>query len=180
MKQKILILITLLLLGVNLQSTASVLKAEEVIKLKKAGAGKELLTQIIKTNALSRALTSIDDVVKMKTAGVEDSTIIALIQAGNPTVDQSIKEEEQDLVLEREIKRRDKILALQKRELKVAREHLLGLINNKEVLALVKAGKIDSEEFADIVRYMKQYARDEDTNDIDEGDEINIDIKKEK
>lgn len=165
---------------ISLSLIGEVLPARDVIKLKKAGVKTELLSEIIKSNAIYRALITIEGVVEMKKAGVTDEDILAIIKAGNPTVSDSVKEDRKDYKLDREIERRDKIIALQSRELDVLRNHLLKLMNNKEVLSLVERGKISSSDYKDIVKYLKQYARDEDTDDSDDGDDIEVNIKSDK
>ena len=57
-------------------------------------------------------------------------------------------------------------------------EYLSKLITNSDLIRLVNEGKIASEDYAEIIKYLKHYARDEDTIDYPDNGDINIDINK--
>ncbi len=160
------------------KSWAGVLNAEQVVQLQNAGAGKELISHIIEKQAIARALVSFNDVVTMKKNGISDEIIISIINAGNPTAMELAKQDEYDRKLLRRIERQKEIIQLERERLDVLVEFLNKLINNEHLLQLVREGKISGEDYRRIVKYLKQYARDEPTDDLtDEGD-IDIDISK--
>ena len=94
---------------------AGVLNAEQVIQLQEAGGGKELINHIIENQAISRALVSFNDVIKMKKNGVSDEIIMSIIDAGNPTVKELAKQDEYDRKLLRHIERQKEIIRLQRK-----------------------------------------------------------------
>jgi hypothetical protein len=146
---------------------AAVLSPADVLRLTRAGAGSELVAEIVRSNAIYRALVTVDGVVEMKEAGVEDSVILALIEAGDPTVDESVAEDSRDRRLQRELARREQILDLQRRELAVLRTHLVRLITNERVLELVDKGAVSGGDYAEIVRYLKAYAAGEESTEVE-------------
>ena len=157
---------------------AGVLKAEQVIRLQKAGAGKELITHIIESQAISRALVSFQDVLTMKENGVSDDIIRGIIDAGNPTVKELAKEDAYDRKLQRHIQRQKQIIQLQRKRQQALVDFLNKLIHNQHLQKLVQEKKISGDEYRHIVRYLKQYARDEPTYDWDDDGDINIDVRK--
>ena len=171
-------LLSLLIITFTISLYAEVLDSTEIIRLKEAGAGEDLIQEIIRTNAIYRALATVDGIIEMKDANVSDEVIITMLRAGNPTIEQSATQEELDNALAREIERAHHIIALQRSQLDLAADYLERLITNEQILQLVEKNKINSEDYREIVKFLKQYARDEDTDNYDDdGDDINVDIK---
>jgi len=150
----------------------------DIVRLKKAGVGDRLIREIISSQAISRALFSVDEVVEMKEADIGDEVIIAIIEQGSTTAPELDREDTADRALKRRIKRQEITLQMQKKEFDVLVEYLLRLITNPEVIKLVHEGKIASEDYAEIVKYLKQYARDEETIEYGDKGDIIIDIDK--
>ena len=156
---------------------AFALNAEDIIKLKKAGVGNELILKIDQSKAIYRALISVDEVIVLKSAGFSDDFILKKIKQGGATAPEQDREDAADRALKRKITRNEMKLGLLKKQLNIQVEYLSRLITNPEIIKLVHDGKIASEDYAEIVKYLKQYARDEETIEYGDGD-INIDIKK--
>jgi len=157
---------------------AFAVNSSDIIKLKKAGVSDRIIKEVISSNAIARALISVDEIVEMKKAEVGDEIMLAFIEQGNSNGPELDREDAEDRALGRRIKREEQRLQLKKKELNLLIEYLSKLITNPEIIKLVHEGKIASEDYAGIVKYLKQYARDEETLGYgDEGD-INIDIDK--
>ena len=161
----------------------------DLIKLKEAGVSNQVIHAVIESNAIDRAIISVDEIVAMKAAKIPDKDILRIIQDANQPVPELDSQDAGDFSLRREIKRAEMKLELQKKqyetklelqkkELEIAREHLSRLITHPEILNLVKTGKLSSEDYAAIVKYLKQYARDEDSVDYREDKNIQVDIEK--
>lgn len=150
----------------------------DLIKLKEAGVSNQIIHAVIESNAIDRAIISVDEIVAMKAAKIPDKDILRIIQDANQPVPELDSQDAGDFSLRRELKRAEMKLELQKKELEIAREHLSRLITHPEILNLVKTGKLSSEDYAAIVKYLKQYARDEDSVDYREDKNIQVDIEK--
>ncbi|RLB89368.1 MAG: hypothetical protein DRH10_06055 [Deltaproteobacteria bacterium] len=150
----------------------------DLIKLKEAGVSNQIIHAVIESNAIDRAIISVDEIVAMKAAKIPDKAILRIIQDANQPVPELDSQDAGDFSLRRELKRAEMKLELQKKELEIAREHLSRLITHPEILNLVKTGKLSSEDYAAIVKYLKQYARDEDSVDYREDKNIQVDIEK--
>jgi len=157
---------------------AGVLNAEQVIQLQEAGGGKELISHIIENQAISRALVSFNDVIKMKKNGVSDEIIMSIIDAGNPTVKELAKQDEYDRKLLRHIERQKEIIRLQRERQDALVDFLNKMVHNKYLQELVREGKISGDDYRQIVKYLKQYARDEPTYDWNDEGDIDVDISK--
>ena len=157
---------------------ALAVNSEDIVMLKKAGVSDRLIMEIITSDAISRALISVDEIVEMKEVKIGDEVILAIIHQGNAPVSELDSEDSVDRALKRKVKRQKLILEIKKKELDVLVEYVLKLINNPEIIKLVHEGKIASEDYAEIVRYLKQYARDEETTEYSDNGDITIDIKK--
>ena len=150
----------------------------DLIKLKEAGVSNQIIHAVIESNAIDRAIISVDEIVAMKAAKIPDKDILRIIQDANQPVPELDSQDAGDFSLRRELKRAEMKLELQKKELEIAREHLSRLITHPEILNLVKTGKLSSEDYAAIVKYLKQYAREEDSVDYREDKNIQVDIEK--
>ena len=150
----------------------------DLIKLKNAGVSDKVIIAVIESNAIPRAIISIDQIIAMKSIKITDEVILKIIETANQPIPDLDRQDTKDFALKRHIKRVEMGLELKKKELKITREHLSKLITNPEILKLVKAGKISSKDFADITKYLKQYARDEDSVDYREDKHIDVNIKK--
>ena len=157
---------------------ALAVNSKDIVMLKKAGVSDRLIKEIITSDAIPRALISVDEILEMKEANIGDEVILTIIQQGNAPVFELDKEDSADRTLKRKIKRQELILEIQKKELDVLVEYVLRLITNPEIIRLVHEGKIASEDYAEIVKYLKQYARDEETTEYGDNDDITIDIDK--
>ena len=152
--------------------------SNDIIKLKKAGVSDRIIIKVINSDAVARALISVDEIVEMKKARIGDEIMTAFIEKGGASGPELDREDNKDRALNRQIKREEGQLKLLEKELNLLIEYLSKLITNPEIIKLVNEGKIASEDYAGIVKYLKQYAKDEETLDYgDEGD-INIDIDK--
>lgn len=157
---------------------ALAVNSKDIIILKNAGVSDRLIKEIISSDAISRALISIDEIVEMKEANTGDEVILAIIHQGNAPVHELDSEDAKNRALKMQIKRQELLLELKKKELTVLAEYLLRLVKNPEIIKLVHERKIASEDYADIVKYLKQYARDEDTTEYGDNGDIDIDIDK--
>jgi len=157
---------------------AFALNAEDIIRLKNAGAGNDLILKIDQSKAIYRALVSVDEVIELKSSGFSDEFILKKIEQGGATAPEQDREDAADRALKRRITRNEMKLGLLKKQLNVSVDYLSRLIANPDVVKLVKSGKIASEDYGEIVKYLKQYARGEETNEYGDGGNINIDIKK--
>ena len=150
----------------------------DILRLKRAGVSDRLIKEIISSNAITRALISVDEVVEMKEAKIGDEVILAIIEQGGAAASELDREDTADRALKRKIKRQEFILEMHRKELGLLVEYVSRLITNPEIIKLVHEGKIASEDYAKIVKYLKQYARDEATIEYDDEGDIDIDIKK--
>ncbi|MFO7878298.1 MAG: hypothetical protein R6U55_17150 [Desulfovermiculus sp.] len=158
------------------KTEAGVLNAEQVVRLQEVGAGKELIAHIIESQAIARALVSFNDVVKMKENGVADESIIRIIDAGNPTVKELAKQDEYDRKLLRHIQRQKEIIKLQREGQDVLVDFITQLMNNEHLQEMVREGKISGEDYRRIVKYLKQFAKDEPTYDWNDEGDIDINV----
>lgn len=150
----------------------------DIIKLKMADVSERIIKKVIDSNAVARALISVDEIVEMKKAKIGDEIILAFIEQGSANGPELDRDDAEDRVLNRRISREEERLKFQKKELDLLVDYLSKLITNPEIIKLVHEGKIAGEDYAGIVKYLKQYAKDEETLEYgDEGD-INIDIDK--
>ena len=156
----------------------SAVSPADLVTLKKAGVSNEVITEVMSSNAIDRAIISVDEIVAMKAAGMPDETILTMIRRANPTVSELDLEDAKDRSLGREIKRKEMKLYIIKKQLDVSIYFLSKLITNPEIIKLVQDGKIASEDYAAIVKHLKQYARDEDSVNYREDRHIDIDVKK--
>ena len=177
MTKYILIIIVLCHLLFNL-SMAFALNSKDVVRLKKAGVGDRLIKEVISSHAISRALISVEEIVEMKEARIGDEVILAIIREGSASVPELDREDIEDRALRRKMKRHQIIVEMQRKELDLLVEYLSRLITNPEVIKLVHDGKVASEDYARIVKYLKQYARGEETIEYDAQGDIIIDIDK--
>lgn len=164
MAKYIVFLITALCL---VSSPANVLAVDpsDLVKLKKAGLPDEVIIAVAETNAINRAIISLDEIIAMKS--MPEIVLVVIEDANRPIPDRD-REDARGFALRRHLKRARMRLKFQKKELKVIREHLLKLMMNPEIIKLVDTGKISSKDYADIAKYLKQYARDEDSVDYRE------------
>ena len=140
-------------------TSAFAVSPEDIVRLKSAGVSDRLVKEIISLDAISRALISVDEIVKMKDAKIGDEIILAIIEHGSATATELDIEAAADRVLKRRIKRQEIRLEMQKRELDVLVQYLSRLITHPEIIKLVNEGKLAGEDYASIVKYLKQYAR---------------------
>jgi len=157
---------------------AFAINSKDIVMLKKVGVSERLIKEIISSDAISRALISVNEIVEMKEAKIGDEVILAIIYQGNAPVPELDREDASNRALKMKIKRQKLILGIKKKELDVLLEYVLRLIKNPEIIKLVHEGKIASEDYADIVKYLKQYARDEETTEYGDNGDITIDIDK--
>lgn len=161
----------------------------DLITLKNAGVSDKVIIAVVESNAIQRAIISVDEIISMKSIKISDEVILKMIEDANQPIPDLDRQDTKDFALKRNIKRLEvemqgKIkraemkLELKKKELKITREHLSKLIINPEIIKLVQAGKISSKDYADITKYLKQYARDEDSVDYREDKRLDVDIKK--
>jgi CTP-dependent riboflavin kinase len=155
----------------------------DLIKLKKAGVNDPVIIKIIESDAITRAIISVDEIISMKAVEIPDEAILKLIDRGGPSAPELNQEDDSDRTIQREILRREMVLELQKKELDVlkkeldiARMHLIHLIDNPEIIKLVREGKISGMDFTEITKYLKQYARDEGTDDYGNNGDLNVDV----
>jgi len=159
-------------------SSAFAVNPKDIVRLKKAGVGDRLIREIISSHAISRALISVEEIVEMKEAKIGDEVILTIIQEGSATAPELDREDFAYRALKRMMKRQQIILEMEKKELDLLVQYLSGLITNPEVIKLVHEGKIASEDYAQIVKYLKQYARGEETIEYGDQGDIIIDIDK--
>ncbi len=159
----------------------------DLIKLKNAGVSDKVIIAVIESNAIPRAIISIDQIIAMKSVKIADEVILKIIENANRPIPELDRQDTKDFALKRhitrlememqgKIKRAEMQLELKEKELEITREHLSKLITNPEILKLVKAGKISSKDYADITKHLKQYARDEDSVDYREDILLDADI----
>ena len=159
-------------------SGAFAVEPRDIVRLKQAGVSDSLLKEIIRSDAIARALISIDEIVEMKDVNIGDDVILTILEQGSAPVPELDREDAADRALKRRIKRQEMRLELQRKEFDLLVDYVSALITKPEIIKLVHEGKIASEDYARIVKYLKQYARGEETQEYDYGGDINIDIKK--
>jgi len=159
-------------------SGAFAVEPRDIVRLKQAGVSDSLLKEIIRSDAITRALISVDEIVEMKDVNIGDNVILAILEQGSAPAPELDREDAADRALERGIKRQEMRLELQRKEFDLLVEYVSALIANPEIIKLVHEGKIASEDYARIVKYLKQYARGEETQEYDYDGDINIDIDK--
>jgi hypothetical protein len=148
----------------------------DLIKLKNAGVSDKVIIAVIESNAIQRAIISIDQIIAMKSVKIADEVILKIIENANRPIPELDRQDTKDFALKRHITQAEMQLELKEKELEITREHLSKLITNPEILKLVKAGKISSKDYADITKHLKQYARDEDSVDYREDILLDTDI----
>ncbi len=148
----------------------------DLIKLKNAGVSDKVIIAVIESNAIPRAIISIDQIIVMKSIKIADEVILKIIENANRPIPELDRQDTKDFALKRHITQAEMQLELKEKELEITREHLSKLITNPEILKLVKAGKISSKDYADITKHLKQYARDEDSVDYREDILLDTDI----
>ena len=146
----------------------------DLVTIKNAGVSDKVIMAVVESNAIQRAIISVDEIISMKSM---PEVVLKMIEDANQPIPDLDRQDTKDFAMKRDIKRAKMKLKLQKERLAVAREHLSKLITNPEILKLVKAGKIASKDFADITKYIKQSARDEDSVDYRVDKRLDIDIK---
>lgn len=145
----------------------------DLIKLKKAGVSDKLISAVLESNAIDRAIISVDEIIAMKAANMPDKAILKIIEDANPPVSELDREDAKDRALKRAIKRAEMKLELLKKQFEITSGYLSKLITNPEIIRLVKAGKISSQDYAAIVKYLKQYTAGEET---DRPSDVSIDV----
>jgi hypothetical protein len=159
-------------------SIAFAVDPEDIVRLKKAGVSDTVLREIVRTDAIARALISVDEIIEMKKVHVGDEVILSILAQGNADAPELDREDAADRALIRGLRRQELQLELFKKEFDLFVAYVSALIANPEITKLVREGKISGDDYAQIVKYLKQYARDEETREYgDEGD-ITIDIDK--
>ena len=160
-------IVSLLTVLYLVSSPAHVLAVDpsDLVKLKKAGLPDEVIIAVAESNAINRAIISVDEIIAMKSM---PEIVLVVIADANRPIPARDREDARSFAMRRHLKRATMRLKFQRKELKVAREHLLKLMMNPEILKLVKTGKISSKDYADITKYLKQYARNEDSVDYRE------------
>ena len=145
-------------LGLGLiTANAHALSAEDIIILKNAGVSEKTIGVIDSSNAIYRAIFSIDEILGLKASGISDQFILNKIRTTGATV----PEIESDAAHQRKLSRLES-------RLKVSADYLSMLVNNPNIIKLVKNGKVSGKDYAEIVKYLKQYALDEETADYTE------------
>ncbi len=157
---------------------AFAVSSNDIIKLKKAGVSDRVIKKVISSNAITRALISVDEIVEMKEAEIGDEIMLTFIEQAGANGPELDREDTEDRILKRRIRRDEERLQLQRKEFNLLIEYLSKLITNPEIIKLVHEGKIASEDYAGIVKYLKQYAKDEETLEYGNEGDINIDIDK--
>ena len=150
----------------------------DIVRLKQAGISDSLLKEIIRSDAIARALISVDEIIEMKGVKIGDDVILTILEQGSAQAPELDREDAADRTLKRRIKRQEMRLEVQREEFGLLVEYVSALITNPEIIKLVHEGKIASEDYTRLVKYLKQYARGEETQEYDYDGDINIDIKK--
>ena len=151
---------------------------KDIVRLKKAGVSDTVLTEIVRTDAIARALLSVDEIIEMKKVDVGDEVILSILAQGSASAPELDREDAADRALTRELKRQELQLELLRKEFDLFAAYVSTLITNPEIIKLVREGKISSDDYGQIVKYLKQYARDEETREYGDEGEITIDIDK--
>jgi len=172
------VIITLLWHFVFSASIAFAVDPKDIVRLKKAGVSDTVLREIVRTDAIARALLSVDEIIEMKQVDVGDEVILSILAQGNASAPELDKEDAADRALVRELKRQELQLELLRKEFDLFAAYVSALITNPEITKLVREGKISGNDYAQIVKYLKQYARDEETREYGDQGDITIDIDK--
>jgi hypothetical protein len=172
------VIITLLWYFVFSASIALAVDPKDIVKLKKAGVSDTVLREIVRTDAIARALLSVDEIIEMKKVNVGDDVILSILAQGSAGASELDKEDAADRALMREVKRQELQLELLRKEFDLFVAYVSALITNPEITKLVREGKISGDDYAQIVKYLKQYARDEETREYGDQGDITIDIDK--
>lgn len=157
-------------------TSALALNSHDIVRLKRAGVSEALIEEIIISGAIGRALISVDEIVEMKQVRIGDEVILELIKQGSITAPELDRQDLVDRTLMRAIEREKIKLDFQEKELGLLVKYISRLITNPEIIRLVHEGKIASEDYAEIVKCLKQYARGEETIEYDYNGNIDIDI----
>jgi hypothetical protein len=161
-----------------IQMTAFAVNPNDIIRLKEVGVSNEVIREIINSDAISRALISMEEIIGIKKAHIGDEIILEIIRQGNVSGNELNREERKDRALKRKIRRLELRLDIQKEEMDILREYLVKLITDSDLIRLVNEGKIAGDDYAEIVKYLKHYARDEDTVDYSDSGDISVGINK--
>jgi len=172
------IIITLLWHFVFSASIASAVNPGDIVRLKKAGVSDTVLREIVRTDAIARALLSVDEIIEMKKVEVGDEVILSILAQGSAGAPELDREDAADRALIRELKRQELQLELLRKEFDLFAAYVSALITNPEIIKLVREEKISSDDYAQIVKYLKQYARDEESREYGDQGDITIDIDK--
>jgi hypothetical protein len=175
---KHIVVVMILWYSISGLSGAFGVEPDDIVRLKQAGISDSLLKEIIRSDAVARALISVDEIVAMKAADIGDDVILTMLEQGSAQAPELDREDAADRTLKRRIKRQKMRLELQREEFGLLVEYVSALITNPEIIKLVHEGKIASEDYARIVKYLKQYARGEETQEYDYDGDITIDIDK--
>jgi hypothetical protein len=159
-------------------SIAFAVDPKDIVRLKKAGVSDTVLSEIVRTDAIARALLSVDEIIEMKQVDVGDEVILSILAQGSAGATELDREDAADRALVRELKRQELELELLRKEFDLFVTYVSALITNPEITKLVREGKISGDDYAQIVKYLKQYARDEETREYGDQGDITIDIDK--
>ena len=175
---KHLVFCALLVYSISIASLAFSVDPKDIVRLKKAGVSDTVLREIVQTDAIARALLSVDEIIEMKKVDVGDEVILSILAQGSAGATELDREDAADRALMREAKRQELQLELLRKEFDLFVGYVLALITNPEITKLVREGKVSGEDYAQIVKYLKQYARDEETREYGDQGDITIDIDK--
>jgi hypothetical protein len=168
----------ILIYSITIAPPAFAADPKDIVRLKKAGVSDTVLREIVRTDAIARALLSVDEIIEMKKVDVGDEVILSILAQGSAGAPELDKEDAADRALIRELKRQELQLELLRKEFDLFAAYVSALITNPEIIKLVHEGKISGEDYAQIVKYLKQYARDEETREYGDQGDITIDIDK--
>jgi hypothetical protein len=116
----------------------------DIIKMKTAGVSDKVIIAVVESNAIFRAIISVDEIIAMKSM---PEIVLTMIENANRPSPELERQDSKDFALKRNIKRLEvdmqgKIkraemeLELKKKELAVVSEHLINLMTNPEILKL--------------------------------------------
>ena len=175
---KHLVFCALLVYSISIASLAFSVDPKDIVRLKKAGVSDTVLREIVQTDAIARALLSVDEIIEMKKVDVGDEVILSILAQGSAGASELDREDAEDRALVRELKRQELQLDLLRKEFDLFVAYVSALITNPEITKLVREGKVSGDDYAQIVKYLKQYARDEETREYGDQGDITIDIDK--
>jgi hypothetical protein len=164
--------------SISIASLTFAVDPKDIVRLKKAGVSDTVLREIVRTDAIARALLSVDEIIEMKKVDVGDEVILSILAQGSAGATELDREDAADRALVRELKRQELELELLRKEFDLFVTYVSALITNPEITKLVREGKISGDDYAQIVKYLKQYARDEETREYGDQGDITIDIDK--